>query len=78
MNDKLIGKIIALGALYNAAREEGLEMAPEVCAEIAELGENLIEVISGMTDAEGDAILTSAITDMLNAIKAELSVQEVA
>ncbi|MEC0167891.1 hypothetical protein [Paenibacillus graminis] len=73
MNAKLTATIVALGAYALTLSDSGLEIPAEMDAEIDELIAAADEFATDLSDEESDAILLAQLTDMLDAIKAELS-----
>lgn len=73
MNAKLTAMITALGSYAVTLSDAGLEIPEVADAEIDELLDAANEFSLQITDEESDAALLSALTDMLDAIKAELS-----
>lgn len=77
MNANIAVKIVVLGAYAVAISDSGFEIPAEVDAEIDELIEAADDFASSMTDAESDGAILAQLTEMLGAIKAELSGQVV-
>jgi len=73
MNARLTAKIVALGAMAGAVSDVGFEIPAEMDVEISELIECAEEFALQITQEESDGVLLAQLTDMLDAIKAELS-----
>ncbi|MNW68630.1 hypothetical protein D3C74_474370 [compost metagenome] len=78
MNAKLAAIIVALGAMGVTLSDAGIEIPAEMDAEISELIECAEEFAPQISDEESNAVLLAQLTEMLDAIKAELSAQEAA
>ena len=75
MNAKLTVKVVALGLLAVQASDAGLELPDGMDAEIDELIAAADEYATDIPNDEADVALTEVITEMLDAIKAELGGQ---
>ncbi|WP_339811180.1 hypothetical protein MKY63_00825 [Paenibacillus sp. FSL R7-0189] len=76
MNAKLAAMIAALGSYAVTLSDSGFEIPEVLDAEIDELLATADEFATSISDAESDAILLAQLTEMLDAIKAELSPPE--
>jgi formylmethanofuran dehydrogenase subunit E len=76
MNAKLTVKVVALGLLAVRASDAGLELPDGMDAEIDELIAAADDFATDIPNDEAAAALTDVITEMLDAIKAELSASE--
>lgn len=74
MNAKLTAMIAALGAYAVTLSDAGFEIPEVLDAEIDELLAAGDEFATSISDAESNAVLLAQLTEMLDAIKAELSV----
>lgn len=73
MNAKLTAMIAALGAYAVTLSDFEFEIPDEIDAEIDELLTSADEFATGISDAESNAVLLAQLTEMLDAIKAELT-----
>lgn len=74
MNAKLTAMIVALGAYAVTLSDYGFEIPEVLDAEIDEIIASADEFATGLSGEESDAVLLAQLTEMLDAIKSELSV----